>query len=91
VPEYLRYYSPVDREVLTVRPGITDPASIHFRDEEELLGRFTDRERVYTEIILPLKLELARDYVSRQSFFSDLRLVCQTLTRLADAGAATRR
>ena len=82
VPRYLPYYGPLDRLVLAVRPGITDPASIHFRDEEELLGRFADPERAYTEAILPYKLSLSRDYVSSQSLGGDVALIFKTLMRL---------
>jgi len=82
VPRYLPYYAPEDRLVLTVRPGITDPASIHFRDEEELLARFADPERAYTEAILPYKLSLSRDYVSGHSLGGDVALIVKTLMRL---------
>jgi lipopolysaccharide/colanic/teichoic acid biosynthesis glycosyltransferase len=82
VPRYLPYYAADDRLVLAVRPGITDPASIHFRDEEELLGRFADPERAYTEAILPYKLSLSRDYVSSQSLGGDVALIFKTLMRL---------
>jgi lipopolysaccharide/colanic/teichoic acid biosynthesis glycosyltransferase len=82
VPRYLPCYGPEDRLVLSVRPGITDPASIHFRDEEELLARFVDPERAYTEAILPYKLSLARDYVSRHSLGGDVALIFKTLMRL---------
>lgn len=82
VPRYLPYYAPEDRLVLAVRPGITDPASIHFRDEEQLLASFRDPERAYTEAILPLKLSLSRDYVCRQSLTGDVALIFKTLMRL---------
>lgn len=82
VPRYLPYYGLEDRLVLAVRPGITDPASIHFRDEEELLGRFADPERAYTQAILPYKLSLSREYVSSQSLGGDVALIFKTLMRL---------
>src|SRR5262249_43180358 len=71
VPKYLPCY---DRAVLAVRPGITDPASIAYRDEEELLARFADPERAYVELVLPKKLELARAYLREQSLGRDLSL-----------------
>ena len=83
VPRYLGCYSPADRVVLAVRPGITDPASLCFRHEEELLARFDDRERAYTEVLLPMKLELARQYVAQQSLLGDVALILKTLARLA--------
>jgi lipopolysaccharide/colanic/teichoic acid biosynthesis glycosyltransferase len=82
VPRYLPCYSELDRIVLEVRPGITDPASIWFRDEERVLGRFTDPERAYKEVILPLKLELGREYVRGQSFTGDLGIIMKTLVKL---------
>jgi lipopolysaccharide/colanic/teichoic acid biosynthesis glycosyltransferase len=81
VPRYLHCYAE-HGIVLRVRPGITDPASIEFRDEEQLLGRFRDPERAYAEVILPLKLELARDYVMQQSFVGDLGIIFKTFARL---------
>jgi lipopolysaccharide/colanic/teichoic acid biosynthesis glycosyltransferase len=82
VPKYLRYYSPSDREVLAVRPGITDPASIQYREEERVLSGFADPERAYTEVILPRKLALSRAYVHQQSFVGDVALIFKTLGRL---------
>jgi lipopolysaccharide/colanic/teichoic acid biosynthesis glycosyltransferase len=78
VPKYVSRYRPEDLVLLAVRPGITDPASIQFRDEEELLARFTDRERGYLDEVLPRKLALARAYVRSQSFLGDLHLLLRT-------------
>jgi lipopolysaccharide/colanic/teichoic acid biosynthesis glycosyltransferase len=82
VPRYLPYYAPADQLVLAVRPGITDPASIYFRNEEQVLAGFHDPERAYTDVILPLKLSMSREYVRRQSFGGDLRIIFRTLARL---------
>lgn len=82
VPRYLSCYSPADRVVLSVRPGITDPASLRLRHEEELLARFSDRERAYTEVLLPWKLELQREYVAQQSLAGDVALIVRTLAQL---------
>jgi lipopolysaccharide/colanic/teichoic acid biosynthesis glycosyltransferase len=82
VPRYVARYSDDDRKVLAVRPGITDPASIRLRDEEQLLGRFADRERAYVEVLLPLKIDLQRDYIANQSFVGDVALILRTLARL---------
>jgi lipopolysaccharide/colanic/teichoic acid biosynthesis glycosyltransferase len=82
VPRFVALYSPADRIVLDVRPGITDPASLMLRNEEDLLGRFADRERAYLEVLLPLKLELQRDYLLHQSFVGDVALILRTLARL---------
>ncbi len=82
VPRYLNAYGADNRVVLTVRPGITDLASITYRDEESVLAEFPDRERGYVEVLLPRKLALARRYVREQSFFGDVRLLTRTLAVL---------
>ncbi len=79
VPRYVAQYRPEEREVLAVRPGITDPASIAFRDEEAVLARFPDRERAYVEVLMPQKLALNRAYIATQSLGGDLALIAKTL------------
>ncbi|OZI72178.1 sugar transferase [Bordetella genomosp. 12] len=80
VARYVRLYpQEVARIVLSVRPGITDPASIHFRNENELLGKSADPEKTYREIILPEKLKLQVAYVKQQSFFGDLVIIVRTI------------
>jgi lipopolysaccharide/colanic/teichoic acid biosynthesis glycosyltransferase len=81
VPRYLDCYGPEDRVVLSVRPGITDPASLQLRDEAQVLARFADPERAYRQVILPLKLDLSREYLRRQTVLGDLALVFVTLWR----------
>ena len=78
VPKYVSQYAAENLVVLAVRPGISDPASIQFRDEEAVLAQLPDRERGYVNEILPRKLALARDYVHSQTFFGDLYLLCRT-------------
>ena len=83
VPRYVALYPADLRElVLSVRPGITDPASLQFRDESELLARAADPEREYVDVILPAKLKLAADYVRHASLWGDLRLILGTLGAL---------
>jgi len=65
-------------KVLTVRPGITDPASIEFRNEEELLAAAADPERHYREVVLPRKLELYEEYVQTRSLWGDIGIVFKT-------------
>jgi len=72
-------------EVLSVRPGITDPASIEFRNEEELLARAGDPQRHYKEVILPHKLDLYEAYVRTRSFFGDVGIILRTLAALRRA------
>lgn len=79
VPKYVALYPAAVRErVLAVRPGITDPASIRFRDENDLLGRAVDPEREYVEVILPIKLRYYEEYVQTRSFLRDLGIIAQT-------------
>ena len=83
VPRYVAGYPPELRaKVLSVRPGITDPASLQFRDESALLARAADPEREYRDVVLPAKLRLAADYVDTASLGGDLRLIAATLRAL---------
>jgi lipopolysaccharide/colanic/teichoic acid biosynthesis glycosyltransferase len=80
VPRFVEHYPAEWRErLLSVRPGITDFASVHYRDEGELLARASDPEREYLEIVLPAKLRHALDYVDNPSLGADLRVLGLTL------------
>ncbi|MEO8807259.1 MAG: sugar transferase [Burkholderiaceae bacterium] len=80
VPRYVAMYPIAMRDkVLSVRPGITDPASIEYRDESMLLARAADPERVYVEQIMPAKLRCAAEYVDHMSVINDVRLIGATL------------
>ncbi len=86
-PEVRRYVERRRRDyavILTVRPGLTDPASLKYRDEAAILGQADDAEEAYVTAILPDKIRLAKDYVARQSGAVDLWLIVRTL--LASAG-----
>ncbi len=79
LPHYVAQYPAELRDlVLSVRPGITDPASLKFRHEAELLAAAEDPEREYRERILPAKLRLSADYVRQASLWTDLKLVART-------------
>jgi lipopolysaccharide/colanic/teichoic acid biosynthesis glycosyltransferase len=83
VPRYVAMYPPALRDkVLSVRPGITDPASIEYRDESTLLARAADPERVYIEQVMPAKLRYAAEYVDHMSLANDVRLIGATLRLL---------
>jgi len=83
VPRYVALYAPGVRDkVLSVRPGITDLASIEFSNEDELLARAADPEQEYVKVVLPRKLRLACEYVDKASFWTDLRLLTGTLRLL---------
>lgn len=80
VPRYLPFYPPALRDkILSVRPGITDLASIEYRRESELLASADDPERAYVEQVLPEKLRYAEQYVDCASLWMDIRLLCRTL------------
>jgi len=83
VPRYVALYPPEVRErVLSVRPGITDNASLAFIDENAQLAGAADPEKEYTERILPQKLRLYLDYVENQSFARDLAILGRTAARI---------
>jgi lipopolysaccharide/colanic/teichoic acid biosynthesis glycosyltransferase len=79
LPEYVEMYRSRYEHILSIRPGITDLASISFRDEEELLGRSSDPLREYALRVLPAKLDLADEYLERRSLRLDLHILAQTL------------
>jgi len=79
VPRYVELYSARQRDVLSVRPGITDPASLAFCDENDLLAKEPDPEKAYIEQIMPKKLAMNLEYLGRASFVSDLGLICRTV------------
>ncbi|MBK9363531.1 MAG: sugar transferase [Rubrivivax sp.] len=87
VPRYVQHYPPGLRErALAVRPGITDPSSLAFIDEAELLAQAADPERDYVELILPRKLQAAADYAERASLRTDLLVIARTLRVLVRKG-----
>ena len=81
-PRYVARYTPEQRRVLAVRPGLTSPASLAFRDEASRL-RGDDWERTYVEEVLPEKLALELAYLRHRTLGSDLRLILRTLAALA--------
>jgi lipopolysaccharide/colanic/teichoic acid biosynthesis glycosyltransferase len=82
VPKYVALYTPEQREVLRVRPGITSAASVAYIDENELLGRSSDPERTYIEEVMPAKLALDLAYVRRHGPLIDLRIIATTFFKL---------
>jgi len=79
VRQYVELFRGDYEEILTVRPGITDLASLKYRHEQELLGLAVDPEQQYRTQILPDKISLAREYARRSSFVLDLSLIAKTL------------
>ena len=78
VRHYVNYWTAEQMHVLDVRPGITDPASIKFRNENELLAQATDPEKYYIDVIMQEKIRLYLDYVAKSSFCYDIKLIFQT-------------
>ncbi len=78
VRHYVDYWTPEQMHVLDVRPGITDPASIRFRNETELMEKAEDPEKYYIEVIMQEKIKLYLEYVDHHSFFCDIVLIFKT-------------
>lgn len=81
-PEVLRYvqqYQPEWDAIFSVKPGITDLATLQFRDEESCLIGASDREQAYVDIIIPIKIKLALDYLDKQSFWFDIKILILTV------------
>jgi lipopolysaccharide/colanic/teichoic acid biosynthesis glycosyltransferase len=82
VRPYVELFRADYQAILTVRPGITDLASLRYRDEAALLARAPDPEEEYTRRVLPDKIRLAKEYLARSSFFFDLTVILRTLGTL---------
>ncbi len=82
VRKYVDLYTPEQMHVLDVRPGITDPASSRYRNENELLAQVEDPDRYYVEVIMQDKLQLNLEYVEKQSFRFDLQLIFKTFSEI---------
>jgi lipopolysaccharide/colanic/teichoic acid biosynthesis glycosyltransferase len=80
-PHYVKAYTPEQKRVLDLRPGITSPASVRFRHEEQLLSG-ADWERQYLDDVLPHKLQIELDYLHRRTFFTDLKIIWDTIVAL---------
>lgn len=78
VRHYVDYWIPEQMHVLDVRPGITDPASIKFRNENELMEKAEDPEKYYIEVIMQEKIKLYLEYVEKHNFFYNLGLIFKT-------------
>lgn len=78
VPGYVAMYTPEQRSVLKVRPGITDLASIEYRDESKVLAEASDPEKTYIDEIMPHKLKLNMEYIENLGLFYDIGLIFRT-------------
>ena len=83
VPRYIAEYSQEDREiVLSVRPGITDNASIEFRAESEILGKAKNPEREYIDVVLPIKIGYYKEYAARHNVGTDFVIILKTIAAI---------
>ena len=82
VRQYVEMFRQDFDEILKIRPGITDLASLKYRDEETILRQSQKPEEEYVRQILPKKIHLAKEYIQHSSFIYDLTLVLRTLFKL---------
>jgi lipopolysaccharide/colanic/teichoic acid biosynthesis glycosyltransferase len=82
-PKYVAAYTPEQRRILQLRPGLISPAVVKYRHEETVLAAADDPERAYVEEILPEKLEMDLSYAEERSFFGDLRLLFSAARSIA--------
>jgi len=82
VKKYVDLYHERYKNVLSVRPGLTDYASLEYIDENEILGKSDNPEKTYTDEILPHKIDLADKYVSKASVMEDIKIIMLTLKKI---------
>jgi lipopolysaccharide/colanic/teichoic acid biosynthesis glycosyltransferase len=82
VRKYVSMYSPEQLTVLSVKPGITDFASIRYFNENELLGKSENPEQTYIQTIMPAKLAINIEYVNKQSLLQDIHIIIYTMLRI---------
>jgi lipopolysaccharide/colanic/teichoic acid biosynthesis glycosyltransferase len=83
VEKYTTLYNQEQLKVLSVKPGITDLASIKYSNENEILAKFENPEQAYIEQIMPDKLNLNLEYIERQSLWFDIKIIFATLFKIA--------
>lgn len=81
VPRYVKLYNDEQKKVLDVRPGITDMASLRYKDENEILGKVDNPEEYYINVIMKDKLELNLEYIEKSNIFFDLYLIIKTVIK----------
>lgn len=82
VPKYVALYSVEQKRVLSIKPGITDYASLEYFEESELLAKSSNPEKTYIEEVMPKKLELNLQYVNNHSFNDDMKIILKTIQRI---------
>jgi lipopolysaccharide/colanic/teichoic acid biosynthesis glycosyltransferase len=82
VRKYVELYTPDQRRVLSVKPGITDYASIEYSNENELLAQSENPEKTYIDEVLPAKLELNMQYIHSMSMITDIQIILNTIKKI---------
>lgn len=82
VPHYVKLYTAEQKKVLAAKPGITDYASLAYFNENEILAKATDPQKVYLEQIMPAKIELNQRYLSDPSIFKDFKIIWLTALKI---------
>lgn len=82
VRKYVDMYTPEQKKVLEVKPGITDYASIEYSNENELLAKSSDPEKTYIQEIMPAKLKLNMKYIEEKSFGTDVKIIFRTIGKI---------
>jgi len=82
VPKYVAMYNDEQKKVLSVRPGITDYASIEYANENDLLSSSSNPEKTYIDEVMPAKLELNKKYISEAGLRTDIKLIFRTLGKV---------
>ncbi|MPM18881.1 Undecaprenyl phosphate N,N'-diacetylbacillosamine 1-phosphate transferase [bioreactor metagenome] len=86
VPKYVAMYSDEQKKVLSVRPGLTDYASLEYINESDLLAQQSDPEKYYIETVMPAKLSLNLKYIKEMSCATDLKIIFRTLFKIGRRG-----
>jgi len=89
VPKYVELFREDFAELLKVRPGITDPASLEYVDEAAVLAACDNAEEAYVRDVLPRKIELGKEYLRTAGLWGDVRLIVRTLLRILRRGASS--
>lgn len=85
-PRYVAHYTPEQRFLLTLRPGITSAASVAYSQEEKVLAGAANIEQAYLNQVLPAKLRIDLEYFHRRSLWSDLRIIFHTFSAIQEPG-----
>lgn len=82
VKKYTDLYTPHQKQILTVKPGITDYASIEYINENEILGKSENPEKTYIDEIMPKKIELNLKYINEKSLYTDFKIIFRTILKI---------